>query len=132
MSEQRLFRLEHPKDNRLGPWVSRKSTGIESWYSRHHNHNPSNGPGWCDDQITPPLSTRDRYFTFVRSIDELKWWFRPIHLRHLRSDGFVVGEYMLPSQWVKHGHRQAAGLREMGRHVRDIPLTHILKGKVHD
>jgi hypothetical protein len=84
-SEVTLYRLEHPKDARKGPWASRRSRGAEKYQSQHHKHNPSDGPGWTDDRIRPPQSTRERYFTFVRSIDELKWWFRPVHLRLLNG-----------------------------------------------
>lgn len=128
-AEVTLYRVEYPKD-RNGPWVSNYGkTAAASYRSRYHRHSPSDGPGWGEERIVPGPSTAERYFTFVRSIDELKWWFRPIHLRQLRSDGFVVGEYVLPQEWVRHGQYQAAGLREMGKHVRDIRLTTILKGK---
>ena len=127
-----LYRVEH-KIDRLGPWVPRPEydrQAVVSYSDRKAGRSPSDGPGWYNDGITLPAGTSKRYVTFVRSIDELKMWFAPTHLRRLRQAKFVVGEYRLPPRWIKHGTQQAVGLRYKGKHVRDIPLTHILKGKL--
>lgn len=132
-----LYRVEH-KSDRLGPWVPRPEydrEAVVSYSDRKTGRSPSDGPGWDDDGINFQTGKGRRicskpYVTFVRSIDELKMWFAPTHLRRLRQAKFVVGEYRLPPRWIKHGTRQAAGLRYKGEHVRDIPLTNILKGKL--
>lgn len=127
-----LYRVESRHD-RCGPWTTMQLYDRNEVVYHRHTHtrrSPSDGPGWEEEEIDPPPSKQDHYVTFVRSIDELRQWFQPIHLRRLRKAKFVVGEYRLPPRGVKHGRRQAVGLREMGKHVRDIPITHILKGKL--
>lgn len=109
----KLWRFEC-KDERKGPWTSKKRT--HDALCRVNGHSPEDGPNPYNDC---GINYMHGNICGCRTKAQLRKWFHVPHVQALAKAGFILAEYKVPAKHTYKGAWQSVVPKEKIVHVRD-------------